>query len=89
MARSKSFVAAAKQQFEGLCKERELSFVPSSANFVLIAVDDGVAVANALQAKGIIVRPLAPYGLNGWIRITYGLAQENLRFFAALDEVQS
>ena len=87
LVRSKGLVSAAKNQFESMCTERGIRFIPSAANFILIGVDDGAKTAAALQEKGIIVRPLAPYGLSNWIRVTYGLMQENLHFFEALDEL--
>ncbi|MFW6217858.1 MAG: histidinol-phosphate transaminase [Verrucomicrobiota bacterium] len=49
------------------------------ANFVLCRVGDGRALFEALQRKGIIVRPLAGYGLPEYLRITIGTAEDNAR----------
>ena len=38
----------------------------------------------ALLRQGVIVRPVANYGLPEWLRITVGLPAENERFLAAL-----
>jgi histidinol-phosphate aminotransferase len=37
--------------------------------------------------RGVIVRPMAPYGLPGTIRVTAGLTEENDVFLEALREV--
>jgi histidinol-phosphate aminotransferase len=62
-------------------------FVPSEANFVLVHVGDGAGVFAALQQRGVIVRPVAPYGLPEWIRVTVGTPTQNERFLAELRAV--
>jgi len=59
-------------------------YVPSHGNFVLAKVGDAVAVNAALLRQGVIVRPVANYGLPEWLRITVGLPAENERFLTAL-----
>ena len=59
-------------------------YVPSHANFVLANVGDASAVNTALLRQGIIVRPVANYGLPEWLRVTVGLPEENTRFLTAL-----
>jgi len=54
---------------------------------VLARVGDASAVFGALLKKGVIVRPVANYGLPEWLRITVGMPEENARFLAALREV--
>jgi histidinol-phosphate aminotransferase len=61
--------------------------IAGSANFVLSRVEDGVAVFEALQRRGIIVRPLGPYGMPEYVRITIGRAAENERLLHTLSEV--
>jgi histidinol-phosphate aminotransferase len=67
-----------------------IDYVPSSGNFVLIRVgqDDGAGarVNLALLKQGIIVRPVANYGLPQWLRISIGLPAENAAFIAALQK---
>ncbi len=60
------------------------SFVPSHANFLLVEVGDGAAVYASLLRQGVIVRPVANYGLPGHLRVTVGLPAENRRFLDAL-----
>ncbi len=64
-----------------------LRYLPSFGNFVLVQVGDGAAVYQGLLKRGVIVRPVANYGLPQWLRVTIGLAEENDRFTAALREV--
>ncbi len=59
-------------------------FVPSHANFVLVQVGDAARINAALLAQGIIVRPVANYGLPQFLRVTIGLPAENERFLSAL-----
>lgn len=66
-----------------------LEFVPGQGNFLLVKVGDGAAVFGALQAKGIIVRPVKPYGLPAWVRISVGTPAQNERVLQALAEVRA
>jgi histidinol-phosphate aminotransferase len=56
------------------------------ANFVLSEVGDGGAFFRALQQRGIIVRPLVPYGMPAHVRITIGTKTENMRLLQAARE---
>ncbi len=72
---------------EGAFRQMGLEFVPSAGNFVLVRVGDGAKVFGELQKRGIIVRPMAGYGLPEWIRISVGTSHENTRCLAALREI--
>jgi histidinol-phosphate aminotransferase len=61
--------------------------IGGSANFVLSCVGNGVAVFEALQRHGIIVRPLAPYGMPEYVRISIGRSDENERLLSTLSEL--
>jgi histidinol-phosphate aminotransferase len=58
--------------------------LPSHGNFVLAKVGDAGPVYQRLLAQGVIVRPVANYGLPEWLRISVGLPDENERFLSAL-----
>jgi histidinol-phosphate aminotransferase len=60
--------------------------VPVSAgNFVLADLGRPAAAVNdALLRQGVIVRPLANYGLLTHLRITTGTAAQNERLLAAM-----
>jgi len=61
---------------------------PSSANFLLLRLDRPAApVFEQLLRRGLIVRPLAGYGLANCLRISIGLRQDNDRLLAALPRV--
>ena len=40
-----------------------------------------------LQARGVIVRPLKPYGMAEWLRVTVGTATQNERLLRELAAV--
>lgn len=62
--------------------------VPSVGNFISVDMQrDAAAVYEALLREGVIVRPVANYGMPGYLRISIGLPEENQRFLAALEKV--
>ena len=65
-----------------------LPHIPSAGNFV--SFDCGTEaseVFDLLLAEGVIVRPIAEYGLPTYLRVSIGLAAENARFLDALQRV--
>jgi histidinol-phosphate aminotransferase len=60
---------------------------PTAGNFVLADVGDGNAVYEGLLRQGVIVRPVAGYGLPRCIRITIGTAAQNDRLIRSLATV--
>jgi len=65
-------------------KRLGLEFVPSVGNFILARVGDGGRVFDALQRRGVIVRPVKSYGLPEWIRVTVGTREQNERLLREL-----
>ncbi len=62
--------------------------LPSQANFVTADMGmDGDEAFQALLREGVIVRPMAGYGLPRHLRITVGTEAENERFLAAMGRV--
>lgn len=80
---------AGLKQLEDGFKVLGLEIVPSVANFVLVKVGDGAAVFAELQKRGVIVRPMRPYGMPEWLRITVGTPAQNKRFLQTLSEIVS
>ena len=74
-------------QLQSTFDKMKLQYVPSFGNFVLVKVGDAAAVNLALLRAGVIVRPVANYGLPQWLRISVGLPQENEKFLAALAKI--
>jgi histidinol-phosphate aminotransferase len=62
----------------------KIGYVPSHGNFLLIKVGDAGRVYQRLLEQGVIVRPVANYGLPEHLRVTIGLPEENRRFLDAL-----
>jgi histidinol-phosphate aminotransferase len=63
-----------------------LQLAPAYGNFVLVRIGPAAAVYQQLLKRGVIVRPVANYGLPEWLRITVGLPEENARFLRELPE---
>jgi histidinol-phosphate aminotransferase len=85
-------VAGMKQLLDG-CRRQGISWIPSYANFVTVEIPRSAgqsqagAVFQKLLRQGVIVRPLANYGMPDHLRVTVGLARENTRFLEALEAV--
>jgi histidinol-phosphate aminotransferase len=65
-----------------------LRWIPSRGNF--LAVDfarDAAPINQALLERGVIVRPVAGYGLPNFLRISIGTEAENARLLEALAQV--
>ena len=85
LERSRLINSQGMQQLEEGFKTLALSWIPSRGNF--IAVDfqrDAAAINQALLAQGVIVRPVAGYGMPNFLRVSIGTAEENQRFLDAL-----
>lgn len=79
---------AGMRELERGFEELGLAFIPSVGNFVSVDVGrPAAAVYDALLREGVIVRPVANYGMPHHLRVTVGLAEENKRFLAALTRV--
>ena len=64
-----------------------LEVTPSVANFVLAHTHHDVkSLVEALMKRGVIVRPLAVYGLKKSMRITVGTESENNRLLSAMKD---
>jgi len=59
---------------------------PSEANYIL--AETGAEVFEALLARGVIVRPMAGFGLTEHVRISVGLPEENERLIKTLAEIR-
>ena len=63
-----------------------LAYIPSYGNFVSVRVGDGAGVFQRLLKRGVIVRPIANYGMPEYLRVSTGLESENARLLEALRE---
>jgi histidinol-phosphate aminotransferase len=84
VAESAALNRAGLRSLEAALHAMGVAYVPSHANFILIHVGDAPAIYESLLRDGVIVRPVASYGLPQHLRVTVGLPQEIERFVAAL-----
>lgn len=62
--------------------------IPSHANFLLVDFHrDAAALHQTLMRRGVICRPMGPYGLTTHLRVTIGLPTENDRFLAVVSNL--
>ncbi len=87
LQRSREMNRSGLQRLQTTFERMGLEYVPSSGNFVLVRVGDAAAVNESLLRVGIIVRPVANYGLPEWLRISVGLPEENEAFLQAFERV--
>lgn len=65
-----------------------LEYIPSVGNFVAVDVGRPAGmVYEALLRVGVIVRPLASYGMPNHLRVSIGLPAENARFLDSLSQI--
>jgi histidinol-phosphate aminotransferase len=86
--RSVELNRAEKARVAGELGRRGYTVLPSLGNFVTYDTRaEGRDVFRRLLAKGVIVRPLDPYEMRSWLRVSIGTPQENTAFLSALDAV--
>jgi histidinol-phosphate aminotransferase len=64
-----------------------LAYIESAGNFVAVNTGHGLEHYEALLQQGIIVRPVANYGMPDYLRVTVGRADENARLLTGLEGV--
>ena len=74
-----------KQITDGLARLR-IEYIRSYGNFVSFKVKDAGGVYRGLLERGVIVRPIASYGMPDHLRVTIGLESENARFLESLEQ---
>ena len=79
---------AGRKQIEDGLNALDLSFIPSQGNFITFDTKtDAMVVYQKLLERGVIVRPVVPYGLPRHLRVSIGMETENSAFLAALEQV--
>lgn len=85
LAKSRAINTAGMAQLEAGFEQLGLEWIPSRGNF--IAVDfhrDAAPINQALLREGVIVRPVAGYGMPTFLRVSIGTEAENSRFLDVL-----
>ncbi len=86
LQRTRALNSAGMQQLIAGFRALRLEYIPSVGNFICVHVGQAAAVYENLLRAGVIVRPVANYGMPEHLRITIGLEQENRRFLEALQK---
>lgn len=82
--RSIALNAAGMQQICAGLKRLGLTFIPSFGNFLSFRIGNTGAMYQRLLQRGVIVRPVANYGMPDYLRVSIGLEAENEKFLSAL-----
>lgn len=86
--RSRAMNSAGRDQLRDGLVGLGAGVIPSAANFILARFDrTGAELNEALLQRGIIVRPVANYGLDNYLRITVGTEAQNRRLLTALSDI--
>ena len=84
VARSAAANRAGMAQMRAGLDALGVPYIHSAGNFLAVEVGDAAAVNAGLLANGVIVRPVAGYGLPRHLRVSIGLPHENQRFLDVL-----
>jgi histidinol-phosphate aminotransferase len=77
------------KKYQEYAKKRGFKFIESFTNFITLLFPEKLSskdISQKLLKKGIIIRDLSSYNLNG-IRVTIGLPHQNEKLFKVLDEI--
>ena len=69
--------------------KRNLETIPAFGNFITFKIPNARRIFESMLNQGVIVRPIAGYGLPDYLRVTVGTEAQNRRFLAALDVAQA
>jgi histidinol-phosphate aminotransferase len=86
-AKTREVVRLGRDFLQTEFRKRNLEYVPSVANFILVKVGRGKEVFQKLLQRGMIVRAMDEYKLPEWIRVTVGTPEQNRRFLVDLEDV--
>ena len=76
------------QQLIGGFNGMGLEYIPSAGNFICVDLKKPAQeIYTKLLHEGVIVRPIASYGMPNHLRVTVGLPEENARFLEALGKI--
>ena len=88
LTQSRRLNEAGMQQLQDGFRDLGLGWIPSKGNFIALDLGrEAAPVYQGLLREGVIVRPVANYGMPNHLRITIGLPAENIRLLEALAKV--
>jgi histidinol-phosphate aminotransferase len=78
--------ARGMQQLTDAFRKMGLQYIPSFGNFVSVKVGDAGVIFQKLLRAGVIVRPVASYGMPQYLRVSIGTESQNAKFLMALEK---
>jgi histidinol-phosphate aminotransferase len=79
--------SAGLEQLVSAFAEMGLEWIPSVGNFICVKTGmPGQQVYEAMLRQGVILRPIGNYGLDDYVRVTVGSADENSRVINSLKQ---
>ncbi len=88
LKRTVNMVNAGRAYLEKAFAKLGLQPVDTATNFMLVDLKrDAKQVYEKLLRKGVIIRPMAAWGMPSFIRVTIGKDAENKRFIKSLSEI--
>lgn len=77
-----------KKQMIKALEDAGLDYIPSQGNFICVKFGlDAAEINQRFLQQGVILRPVANYGLTEFLRVSIGTHQENQHFIDALSKV--
>ncbi|WP_044406159.1 histidinol-phosphate transaminase [Thiomicrospira microaerophila] len=77
-----------KKQMIKALEDAGLDYIPSQGNFICVKFGlDAAEINQRFLQQGVILRPVANYGLTAFLRVSIGTHQENQHFIDALSKV--
>lgn len=86
VSRSYELNKVGRQQLQRGFASLGLTTLPAHGNFITVQVPQELAAHKQLLSRGIIVRPLAGYGLVDYLRVSVGTKAQNTLLLAALTD---
>lgn len=78
--------AAGRAQLVDSLMRQGFDVLPAYGNFITFRAPNALELQQSLLKQGIIIRPLAAYGMPDWLRVTIGTPAENKRFLHQLSK---
>jgi len=78
-----------RARLESFLADAGLLGAASHGNFVLLRHAKASRIASELENHGVIPRPLGPYGMPDWLRISVGSPDENDSFISTLNPIMT
>lgn len=89
LEKSKEVNDAGMQQIVLAVEAKGLGYIPSKGNFITVDFSrDAASINQAFLERGVILRPVANYGMPNFLRVSIGTQVENQRFIDVLNEIK-